>query len=210
MDANFYLCCRNKSSEQADRSLSKGWAYFVEHNGFKNVLDAYASQVQEKSSCTSHNTVNLADTKNSRGLAATGVGAIICAHHNLTHPSSVGDLQKGERYANTDYLFFSTMQHSNKVLALNVSYNIACQWSKHLCQQMSHYPSQIHFATDSKILPVSCQTSYSLNLIKGMARTDGEAIKCGWSNMNPAATSTWEMGPGLRRNILDDHFGDWN
>ncbi|KAG1838502.1 hypothetical protein C8R48DRAFT_622193, partial [Suillus tomentosus] len=44
----------------------------------------------------------------------------------------------------------------------------------------------------------------------GMAQTDGEAIERGWSNMNPVATSTREMGPGSRRDILDDHFGDWN
>ncbi|KAG2137460.1 hypothetical protein DEU56DRAFT_945875 [Suillus clintonianus] len=222
MDANFRLCRRNKSSEQADPSLSQGWAYFVEQSGFKDVLDAYASQVQEKSSCASHNAVNLADTKNSRGLAATGVGAIVCARHNLTRPSSVGDLQKGERYVNMDFLFFSTLQHSGEVLVLNISYDIACQWSKHLWERMSRYPSQIHFSGDSKILTflvpkfhlpahiAACQTSYSLNLIKGMARTDGEAIERGWSNMNPIATSTREMGPGSRRDILDDHFGDWN
>lgn len=30
-------------------------------------------------------------------MAATGVGAIVCARHNLTRPSAVGDLQKGEK-----------------------------------------------------------------------------------------------------------------
>ncbi|KAG0694483.1 hypothetical protein DFH29DRAFT_786685, partial [Suillus ampliporus] len=74
MNANFCLCHYNKSSEQANPSLSKGWAYLIEQNGFKDVLDAYDSQVQEKSSCASHNTVNLADTKNSQGLAAIGIG----------------------------------------------------------------------------------------------------------------------------------------
>ncbi|KAG2741580.1 hypothetical protein P692DRAFT_20751024, partial [Suillus brevipes Sb2] len=202
--------------------LGKGWAYFVEQNGFKDVLDGYASQVQEKSSCASHNTLNLANTKNSRGLAVTGVGPIVCARHNLTHPSSVGDLQKGERYVNMDYLFFSMLQHSGDVLTLNILYDITCQWSKHLWERMSHYPSQIHLLGDRKtftfVVPklhlpahiVACQTSFSLNLIKGMARTDGEAIERGWSNMNPVATSTHEMGPGSRHDILDDHFGDWN
>ncbi|KAG1797806.1 uncharacterized protein HD556DRAFT_1464601 [Suillus plorans] len=166
--------------------------------------------------CASHNTVNLADTKNSWGLAATGVGAIVCTCHNLTCPSSVEDLQKGERYVNIDYLFFSTLQHSDEVLVLNVSYDIACQWSKHLWERMSCYPSQIHFASDSKPkshLPAyiaACQTSYSLNLIKGMARTDGEAIEHEWSNMNPIAISTQEMGPGSRHDILDNNFSDWN
>ncbi|KAG2117623.1 hypothetical protein DEU56DRAFT_874102 [Suillus clintonianus] len=187
MDANFRLCRRNKSSEQADPSLSQGWAYFVEQSGFKDVL-AYASQ---KSSCASHNAVNLADTKNSRGLAATGVGAIVCARHNLTRPSSVGDLQKGERYVNMDFLFFSTLQHSGEVLVLNISYDIACQWSKHLWERMSRYPSQIHFSGDSKILTFLIPKFHlPAHIAACMARTDGEAIERGWSNMNPIATST--------------------
>ncbi|KAG1744093.1 uncharacterized protein EDB91DRAFT_1050764, partial [Suillus paluster] len=57
---------------------------------------------------------------------------------------------------------------------------------------------------------VACRTSFSLKLIKGMARMNGEAIGRGWSNMNPVATNTWEMGPGSRCDILDDHFGDQN
>ncbi|KAG2339219.1 hypothetical protein BDR05DRAFT_1003487 [Suillus weaverae] len=43
-----------------------------------------------------------------------------------------------------------------------------------------------------------------------MARTDGEAPKRGWSNINPVVTSTRELGPGSRRDTLDNHFSDWN
>ncbi|KAG1807133.1 uncharacterized protein BJ212DRAFT_1449387 [Suillus subaureus] len=204
------------------RFLSNGWAYFMEQSSFKEVLEASGTQVQEKSSCASHNAVNLADTKNARGMAATGVGAIVCAWHNLTHPSLVSNLQKGEKYVNMDYIFFSTLQHASTVDVLNISYDIACQWSKHLWTQMLHYPSRMHLQPDDKVLTfvvpkfhlpahiLSCQTKYSLNLIKGMARTDGKAVECGWSNINPIATSTWEMGPGSRQDILDDHFGDLN
>jgi hypothetical protein len=32
----------------------------------------------------------------------------------------------------------------------------------------------------------------------------------GWSNINPVASSTKEMGPGPWRDMLNDHFGDWN
>ncbi|KAF8163735.1 hypothetical protein B0H34DRAFT_650742, partial [Crassisporium funariophilum] len=41
-------------------------------------------------------------------------------------------------------------------------------------------------------------------------RTDGEAPERGWSDANGVASSTKEMGPGSRRNTLDDHFGDRN
>jgi hypothetical protein len=40
----------------------------------------------------------MADTKASRGLAATGVGTVDCARHNMKRPNGVGDLQKGEKY----------------------------------------------------------------------------------------------------------------
>lgn len=40
----------------------------------------------------------MADSKMSHGLAATGVGTIDCARHNMKLPNGVGDLQKGERY----------------------------------------------------------------------------------------------------------------
>lgn len=33
-----------------------------------------------------------------KGLAATGVGAVDCARHDVKRPVAVGDLQKGERY----------------------------------------------------------------------------------------------------------------
>lgn len=39
----------------------------------------------------------MADTKSARGLAATGVGTVDCAHHEFKLPTGVGDLQKGEK-----------------------------------------------------------------------------------------------------------------
>jgi hypothetical protein len=63
-----------------------------------------------------------------------------------------------------------------------------------------HLPAHVTF----------CQVTYSHNLIKGVGRTDGEAPECGWANINPVATSTCEIGPGSRRDTLNDHFGDFN
>lgn len=182
--------------------------------------------------------MNLADTKNACGLAATGVGTVDCARHNLKRPCAVGDLQKGERYVtlsndnnqadnlrryvNMDYLLFSTLQHTRDIVVLNILYDIACQWSKHIWKRMSSYPSAIHFDRTHKnvvfLVPkfhlpahiAACQIGFSYNLVKGVGRTDGEAPERGWANINPVATSTREMGPGSRRDTLDDHFGDFN
>ncbi|KAG1749250.1 hypothetical protein EDB19DRAFT_1825495 [Suillus lakei] len=177
IDANFRLKWKVVSNNFTDPSLSRGWTYFVEEAGYKEFLAEKIDIVQEKSTCSSHTAVNMADTKTNWGLAATGLGTIDCARHNMKRPNAVGDLQKGEKYINMDYLFFSTLRHSS-LKTLNISYDIACQWHKKLWQRVG--------------------------------RMDGEAPERGWANINPVASSTKEMGPGARRDTLDDFFGDWN
>ncbi|KAG2338570.1 hypothetical protein BDR05DRAFT_978103 [Suillus weaverae] len=187
IDANFQLKRCNISSDDTDPSLAKGWAYFVEEKGYKAFLAQHLGDEQEKSTCSSHNAVNMADMKLSQGLAATGVGTVNCACHNMKRPNGVRDLQRGEKYINMDYLFFSTL-HGTQLQMLNVSYNIF------------HLPAHI----------AKCQTLFSFNFTCFIGRMDGEAPERGWSNINPVASSTKAMGPVCHHNTLDDHFGDWN
>ncbi|KAN0088024.1 hypothetical protein V8E55_006645 [Tylopilus felleus] len=283
IDANFRLKCKKVSKDTVDPSLSKGWAYFVEDIVYKAHIAKGSNIPQEKSTCSGHLAVNRADTLNNHGLAATGVGTIDCARHNMKLPNAVGDLQKGEHYSNMDYLFFSAMRHISLPM-LNVSYDIACQWSKHIWTQMTTLPPYLQLDLDSKRvtffvpkfhLPAHIQaclgtvvgwvspmglvlqgdygavgvaqdiriatqsTIYHHNVIEGMSYQThgmgvgvgvgvqcsyphphppsththdphGEAPERGWANINPAASSTKEMGPGARQDILDDHFCHWN
>ncbi|KAG1796689.1 uncharacterized protein HD556DRAFT_1306879 [Suillus plorans] len=93
IDANFRLVRKNVSSDSVDPGLSKGWAYFVEETSFKLFLKDVGKVSQKKSTCISHNAVNLAETKSSQGLAATGAGTVDCSRHNFKRPCGVGDLQ---------------------------------------------------------------------------------------------------------------------
>jgi hypothetical protein len=121
-----------------------------------------------------------------------------------------------------DYFFFSSVAQT-ELRSLVVSYDIACQWSKNLWKRMASYTDQpqldingsmtVNFLVPKFHLTAhveACQTAYSFNLMPGVGRTDGEAPERGWSHINPVATSTREMGPGSRRDTLDDHFSDWN
>ncbi|KAG1886404.1 uncharacterized protein F5891DRAFT_1132498 [Suillus fuscotomentosus] len=200
IDANFRLKRKAISNDGVDPSLSHGWGYFVEDKAYKDFLHSGADSVQEKSTCSSHNTVNMADTKSNHGLATTGLGTVDCARHNMKLPNAVGDLQKGERYINMDYFFFSTLRHT-ALDNLNISYDIACQWHKKLWHRMSAFPISMHLSHAVKTISFFCQTSFS---------TDGEAPEHGWANINPVTSSTKEMGPGARRDTLDDYFGDLN
>jgi hypothetical protein len=127
------------------------------------------------------------------------------------------------RYINMDYVFFSTMRQQNSELTnLVVSYDIGCQWSRNFWTRMKLFPHEYHIDRDLvKVkflvpkfhLPAhrpSCQSSYSFNYTPHVGRTDGEAPERGWSNTNALSSSTKEMGPGSRRDTLDDHFGDMN
>ncbi|KAG1857820.1 hypothetical protein F4604DRAFT_1882980 [Suillus subluteus] len=222
IDANFRLKRKLVSSDNVDPSLNTGSCYFVEENAYKQYLSERGCEPQEKSSCVSHNAVNMADTKSSRGLAAMGVGTVDCVRHDMKLPNGVGDLQKGERYLNMDYLVFSVMV-GFAVVVFNLSYDIACQWHKKLWPRMASMPPRLHLTDrDNKTIHFfvpkfhlnahvqSCQTAFSFNFGKNVGCTDGEAPERGWANINRVASSTKEMGPGTRRDTLDDHFSDWN
>ncbi|KAF8074792.1 hypothetical protein FPV67DRAFT_1409041 [Lyophyllum atratum] len=122
IDANFRLKRRVVSSEERDPSLGGGWAFFVEESGYKEYLEAR--------DCVTHDAVNKPD-REARGLAASGAGTIDCSCHDFKHPLGVGDLQKGERYLNMDYLFFGSLRDTS-IQMIVVSYDTVCQWHKNL------------------------------------------------------------------------------
>lgn len=157
----------------------------------------------------------------------------------MKRPTSVGDLQYGERYAqgmkyvcpcnliysirycNMDYLFRQSVENLN-LKTFNVSYDVACQWSVNLEERIQRFDDNFvlfregvntRFLVPKFHLPAhiaSCQTKFSFNWTPGVGRTDGESPERGWSAVNPLAPSTKEMGPAARRETLDCHFGDYN
>ena len=51
---------------------------------------------------------------------------------------------------------------------------------------------------------------YSLNYIHGVGLSDLECPERVWASHNALRNSTKTMGPGLKHDVLDDHFGFWN
>jgi hypothetical protein len=126
------------------------------------------------------------------------------------------------RFINMDYMFFNALHHhKNSVKNVNVSYDIACQWCRKLSERMPLFSEEFHVDPSVKLrffVPkfhllahrLSCHSLYSFNLTPYVGRTDGESLERGWSNTNSLGSSTKEMGPGSRRDTLDDHFSDMN
>ncbi|KAJ7912792.1 hypothetical protein B0H13DRAFT_2232409 [Mycena leptocephala] len=221
IDACFRLKRRLVSSERKDPGLGTGWAYFTEDVPYRKYLLSVTDQ-KEMSTCSGLAALDYANTKFSRGYGSTGVGLGVCARHEFVQKTGAADLQKGERYANMDYIFASLMRHVDPRLTKYISYDICCQWSKHLVERLKLLPPGMRLtlilALCRFLIPklhiyghkLLCQLFFSLNYTVGSARTDGEGIERPWANIGPVATSTREMGPGSRHDTLDDHWGHWN
>ncbi|KAJ6484707.1 hypothetical protein C8R45DRAFT_1147586 [Mycena sanguinolenta] len=202
IDANFRLKRKDVSSEERDPGLSQA---------------KYWDEVQERSTCVPHDAVDKPD-RESRGTASSGIGTVDCARHNMKCPNGVGDLQRGERYLNMDYMVFMSRAGS-MLLWLFISYDIACQWYKNLWTRMEKFPEDVRWTPDprKKItflvpkfhLPAhieQCNIDFSFNLTPFVGQTDGEAPERGWADANRLANSTSISGPGAWRDTLDAHF----
>ncbi|KAF7345876.1 CxC2 domain-containing protein [Mycena venus] len=221
LDACFRMKRGMVSSELKDPGLGTGMSYMLKNMPYCEYLLTVTDQ-KEMSTCSGLAALDYANTKFSHGYSTTGVGMCVCARHEFIQPNGVGDLQKGERFANMDYIFGSVRRHHDPLLRLLVSYDIVCQWWKHLMECLMLLPALVGCIL---ILPMIafvipkmhihahtllCGILYSLNLIPGSGQTDGEGIERPWANIGGIASSTRRMGPGARHDMMDDHWGHWN
>ncbi|KAJ7164597.1 hypothetical protein C8R43DRAFT_1122474 [Mycena crocata] len=218
LDANFKLKNRLRANERHDPSLGPGWGAFVEPNGYREHLKNYVGE-SDHMHCL-------------RGLAAEGHAAyhwfanLRCRRVRLhaarvLTPNGLGDLQKGERYANMDYIVMSCLVGVSLML-LTISYDIACQWKKNLRARNEKLPERIRLDLDKVEvqcgLPVwhasshetECSNENSLSFLVGVGKTDGEGVERTWANLNPASFHTKEMGCGNRADTLEDKIDSHN
>ncbi|KAF7313212.1 CxC2 domain-containing protein [Mycena kentingensis (nom. inval.)] len=237
LDACFRLKRRIISSWQRDPGSGPGWAYMCEPFTYERFIATITEQddartvlspvqlpliVGQMSTCSGLAAVEQANTKFSRGYAATGVGMGVCARHEFVMPTSVADLQRGERYANMDYVFFSLLQHISHLLWVVLSYDIVCQWIKKLKERVKNLEPYIRITVIWNlvrfVIPklhilghvTLCRLLFSLLLLRGGAQTDGEGIERPWSMIGGVAGSTRSSGPGSRSDQLDCHWAFWN
>ncbi|KAJ7791737.1 hypothetical protein B0H14DRAFT_2395344 [Mycena olivaceomarginata] len=221
IDACFRLKRRLVSSVLKDPSLGSGWAYMVETMLYRSYLLTVTDQ-KEMSTCSGLAALDHANTKFSRGYAATGVGMGVCARHEFVQPNGVGDLQKGERYANMDWIAASIMIAKDPRLRKIISYDIVCQWWINLKKRLLLLPAAVRWTLILGLIrfvipklhikghKIPCQDHYSLELVPGSAQTDGEGIERPWAHIGGVGSSTKEMGPGSREDTLNGHWGSWN
>ena len=88
-----------------------------------------------------------------------------------------------------DYFFLESLK-LNTPRCLVISYDIACQWSRNLKERCQIYPlnpiscdvHELVYVVPKFHLPAhvyKCQVDYSLNLVPGVGRTNGEVPEWG-------------------------------
>ncbi|KAJ7854749.1 hypothetical protein B0H14DRAFT_3085502 [Mycena olivaceomarginata] len=198
LDANFRMKRKDVSTEADDPSLGDGIAFFSH-------VEEY---MKHKSTCVAHDAVDEPE-RDAYGTAASGIGTVDCARHNM-------------KYINMDYMLWKSLENHDDIVQLFISYNIVCQWYKNIWRRLASYHPKLcergrrrfyvwlipkfHLPTHIE----ACNIRFSFNLTPFVGQTDGEAPERGWANANPLANSMKEMGPGARHDALDDHFNDWN
>lgn len=122
------------------------------------------------------------------------------------------------RQVNTDYLLNSSLSY-NAPRLVSVSYDIACSYSVKAQTRWSRYGFLTFTNRDiAWSVPMfhlnahreRCRSIFSPYLLLHYARMDGEGVERRWAMLNGYALATREMGPGSRRDVLDDVFGDQN
>ncbi|KAJ7587784.1 hypothetical protein C8J56DRAFT_890663 [Mycena floridula] len=180
-----------------DPGLGTGWAYFVEEEPYQEYVKTLGDQ-EEENTCTGLSAVDHANTRYSRGYAVTGVGLVLCARHEFVGKNAAGDLQVGEKFGNMTY-FYKNFIAQVKELPPLVRFRVVMSLFKWVIPKLHILGHRI-----------ACQLAFNLNYMLGAGRTDGEGVERPWAKIGPVATSTREMGPGHRHDILDDHWHDWN
>ncbi|KAJ7022478.1 hypothetical protein C8F04DRAFT_971465 [Mycena alexandri] len=220
LDANFKLKNRIRKNKHDDPSLGPGWGAFVEPRRYKKHLRRYVAE-KDISTCIAFAALTQKETRNTAGLRVSGVGGCVCARHECMRPNGLGDLQKGERYANMDYILLSALGDVD-LKEYTVSYDIACQWKKNFKARVENLPKALqHDFNDVLVqcgLPVwhalaheeDCTNENNLSLLPGVGKSDGEGIERLWAILNGIAFQTKEMSLGNRADTLEDKLDSHN
>ncbi|KAJ7019525.1 hypothetical protein C8F04DRAFT_975501 [Mycena alexandri] len=217
---NFKMINHNVSTEARDPVVDDGTAYFCNRAEYSDHIRKHVDQ-EEMSSCSGFQAMFLANARKIKGLRVSGIGGITCARHNMWRANGVGDLQAGERYCNMDFLFFSALLNF-ALMWLILSYDIACQFSKHIWGRMPGLPAKYHLninrANIRWMVPnfhlpghkKGCHSPFSFHWLWGAGCTHGETVEQNWEFLNGAAASTKLMALGARATALEGLLGFHN
>ncbi|PPR06471.1 hypothetical protein CVT24_002571 [Panaeolus cyanescens] len=219
VDANFKLKCKGRNI--ADIELLGNTGVYVDESSYQSHIEGYKEEPEVNTCESEHDAIVKASTKATPGYAISGKGLALCTRHLLVRKNGVGDLQKGERYCNMDFIILSALM-GIALRRVIITYDIACQWSKNLDKRMKTFPEEMQVDTSTTKIDFaipswhinghgqSCRENFNIGYLPGAGKTCGEEPEVNWSHVNPVAPSVREMAPPAHRETLNDHWNGWN
>ncbi|KAF9012929.1 hypothetical protein BDZ89DRAFT_1142715 [Hymenopellis radicata] len=195
-DANFQMKCKMWSSPYVDHPLYSGLSVQMPEEQYHEWLRQYITE-EEVFNCVAFIALMQKDTKFSVGLRWSGVIGVICAHHELM--LGLGDLEKGERYKNIDFVLYSLLSKMG-LKEVTVTYDIACQYRKHFHERVLALPAELRelglpeitwglHVWHAGVHDIKCEASESLKYK---------------SVFNPMSYMTREEQPGARADDIEN------
>ncbi|KAL0567874.1 hypothetical protein V5O48_014128 [Marasmius crinis-equi] len=222
VDFNFRLKGQLVSSWTRDPGMGDGWAYFVPRQPYETYIKKHVDE-EDVSTCVGFAALAQRNSRSTKGLRYTGVGAAVCGRSEMVMANGVANLEKGERYSNSDFMLgYALKVYTPFLLTLVIAYDIACQWMAKLAKRMKNtWDEELKIPQKITTIPVipkfhhpahreEDHDQFNCNFVKGLGLSDCECCERLWSVTNGAAASTKPMGPGSRLVVLNDHFGFYN
>ncbi|KAK0475680.1 hypothetical protein EDD18DRAFT_1115892 [Armillaria luteobubalina] len=205
MDGNFHLERFDVSSEDKDPGLGGGLAY-----------SHVATMKPRRAIIERRIELRILQLAGLEGLSAHDMSlSSLC-------PRLIYVLVKHESplTVEMDFGYLSAIKHFDGIPWVVTSYNIACQWSINLDKCIEIYGDHMRPQIPNSLYLVpkfhlpghieECQEKYCMSFHTKVGNNDGEVPERGWAVSNGVAASMCEMGPGHRREKLDQHFRDYN
>ncbi|THU97242.1 hypothetical protein K435DRAFT_663020 [Dendrothele bispora CBS 962.96] len=230
MDGNFKLQGQKTRNPQDDVQLRRGTGLMTDNDEYKRFLGKTKTHVQKRMTCYQAED----DRQKSRPtdhLLWGGLASIACSRHGCFFPNASMNIRRAEQHRIFDFgmanichwvekvLNSATVPENVKIRHLNAIYDRGCQYSVHFPARMQEFGFEL--PTDVKIAffigkfhlgvhQADCWAMYTLDLMLGAGRQDGEILETLWAGLNKSKGTVHALSEAHRQEFLDDLLQDSN
>ncbi|THV00652.1 hypothetical protein K435DRAFT_610461, partial [Dendrothele bispora CBS 962.96] len=206
MDGCFKMEALRMRRPDLDVPLRDGLGFMVPIKQFNDHIE-FTNQFQPepRGTCRSHNQVDHPE-KSLRHLQYRGIASLACARHGCFWPKASMNIENGEQA---------------KIDTLALIYDAMCHFAVNLPSRLKQSLLKQPDDCRLKILTMigkwhlgghqeKCWSQYTLELLLGAGRLDGEILESLWSSLNRSKKSVRALSAAHRQELLDDLMQDSN
>ncbi|THU81806.1 hypothetical protein K435DRAFT_614192, partial [Dendrothele bispora CBS 962.96] len=232
MDGNFKMEALRMRRPDLDVPLRDGLGFMVPIKQFHDHLELTKPfQPEPRGTCRSQNQVDHPE-KSLRHLQYRGIASLACARHGCFFPKASMNIENGEQFRVYDLGISNVMEaievmnktgvsDEGKIDTLALIYDAMCHFAVNLPFRLKQSLLKQPDDCKLKILTMigkwhlgghqeKCWSQYTLELLLGAGRLDGEILESLWSSLNRSKKSVRALSPAHRQELLDDLMQDSN